>query len=244
MNSDHYIAYKVPKCTLLIAGIVALIIVSVGLGADTGSCNGSILTLPLTDLAVSNNFSCAIAGAFFSSLTNGRSALIHLRDRKGAIGALMDEYERAALDLKGLIEQTSEDDFARIIDLETKDEDCRSIQTIITHVVRAGYGYANHIRQWFSIASTPPPGGLPPQNEAVSQIDGMLAYTAETLRERWEMNDEEIESVIIESCWGVKYNLEQLLEHAIVHILRHRRQIERLSQKQRDEFTSRSYGAR
>jgi len=41
------------------------------------------------------------------------------------------------------------------------------------------------------------------------------------------MTDEEIESIIIPSRWGVTYNLEQLLEHAIVHILRHRRQIEK-----------------
>ena len=27
--------------------------------------------------------------------------------------------------------------------------------------------------------------------------------------------------------WGQQYNVEQLMEHAIVHILRHRRQIER-----------------
>jgi hypothetical protein len=74
--------------------------------------------------------------------------------RKGAIGALMDEYERAASELKVLVERTREDEFAEIIDIRTKDEDCRSIQTIMTHVGRAGYGYANYIRDAFSVAST------------------------------------------------------------------------------------------
>ena len=31
--------------------------------------------------------------------------------------------------------------------------------------------------------------------------------------------------------WGQSYDVEQLYEHAIVHILRHRRQIERFIQK-------------
>jgi hypothetical protein len=39
--------------------------------------------------------------------------------------------------------------------------------------------------------------------------------------------DEEIESITMQTGWGVTYNLEQLLEHAIVHLLRHRRQIEK-----------------
>ena len=48
-----------------------------------------------------------------------------------------------------------------------------------------------------------------------------------TLDGRWEMTDEQIESVEIKSRWGPTYDLEQMLEHAVVHVLRHRRQIER-----------------
>ena len=55
----------------------------------------------------------------------------------------------------------------------------------------------------------------------------MLAYTAETLEGRWEMSDEEMMSAVIHSGWGVRYDAEQLLEHAVVHVLRHRRQIEK-----------------
>jgi uncharacterized damage-inducible protein DinB len=65
----------------------------------------------------------------------------------------------------------------------------------------------------------------------VGQLDAMLDYTAQTLDGRWEMTDDEIESVVIHSSWEVTYNLEQLLEHAIVHILRHRRQVERFLEK-------------
>jgi hypothetical protein len=44
-----------------------------------------------------------------------------------------------------------------------------------------------------------------------------------------EPTDDGIQSIVIQSGWGVPYDLEQLLEHAIVHILRHRRQIEKLN---------------
>ncbi len=147
--------------------------------------------------------------------------------RKGALGAMMDEYERAASELRHLVEQISEDEFVRIVDPQTSDENCRSVQTIMAHVVSAGYGYADHIRKSFSISSTRPPKRLLSRQEAVAQLDSMLEYTAQTLEGRWEMTDEEIESITIDSGWEVTYNLEQLLEHAIVHILRHRRQVEK-----------------
>ena len=151
--------------------------------------------------------------------------------RKGAIGALMDEYERASLDLKLLLRAISEDRFLEILDKLTSDDDCRSVQTIITHVVGAGFGYADYIRGCFGIASTAPERRLLSRAEAEAQIDAMLEYTVETLEGRWEMREDEITSVVIDSRWGVRYDLEQLLEHAIVHILRHRRQIQRLMQR-------------
>lgn len=147
--------------------------------------------------------------------------------RNGAIGALMDEYERAAAELRRLIEQISDDDFVRVVDAKTKDDDCRSVQTIMSHVVRAGYSYADYIREQFSIASTRPQHKLLSRQESLEQLDAALRYTAQTLEGRWEMSEEEIYGTVIKSSWGVVYDVEGLLEHAIVHILRHRRQIER-----------------
>ena len=143
----------------------------------------------------------------------------------------MDEYERATTELKLLVEQTYENDYALVIDTETKDEDCRSIQSIMTHVVRAGYGYANYIREWFSIAPDGPSNRLVSRQDVTAQLEAMLEYTARTLNGKWEMRDEEMDSAVIHSRWGVTYNIEQLLEHAIVHILRHRRQVEKFMAK-------------
>jgi uncharacterized damage-inducible protein DinB len=147
--------------------------------------------------------------------------------RSGAIGALMDEYERAAAELKRLIEQIPEDDFVRIVDSETKDDDCRSVQTIMSHVVRAAYGYADYIREQFSMASTRPQPELLSRQESLEQLDAALRYTEQTLEGRWEMSAEEIAGTVIKSRWGAVYDVEGLLEHAIVHLLRHRRQIEK-----------------
>jgi hypothetical protein len=149
--------------------------------------------------------------------------------RKGAIGALMDEYERAAEELKILVEKIYEPNFIKIVDSETKDDDCRSVQTIISHVINSGYGYANYIREWFTIPQHSPARRLYQQNEFSAELDKMLIYTIETLQDKWELPDNKIMKVKIISRYGPQYDLEQILEHAIVHILRHRRQIEKFA---------------
>lgn len=156
-----------------------------------------------------------------------------LRDsyRSGALGALMDEYERAASELGSMVERISEDDFVRIVDAKTMDDDCRSVQTIMSHVVRAGYGYADYIREQFAIPSTRPESRLLSRQESLEQLDAALHYTIQTLEGRWEMSDKESAAIVIKTRWGAVYDLEGLLEHAIVHILRHRRQIEKFARQ-------------
>ena len=147
--------------------------------------------------------------------------------RKGAIGALMDEYERAAEELKNLVGNISETDFTKIVDAETKDDDCRSVQTIVSHVINSGYGYANYIRQWYDIPQNSPARRLYLQTEFSNELKKMLIYSVETLQDKLELSDDEIMKVKIISHHGPTYDIEQMLEHAIVHILRHRRQIEK-----------------
>ncbi len=149
--------------------------------------------------------------------------------RKGAVGALMDEYERAALELKSLVENIGETDYTRIADAETKDADCHSIQTMMNHVVHAGYGYANAIRRKISMPHEPPGDERPQisQKEIGNEIDRFLAYTVETLDGKWEMSYADMEKFIVERKGDFSENLEQLLEHAVLHVLRHRRQIQK-----------------
>ena len=147
--------------------------------------------------------------------------------RPGAVGALFDEYERAVSELLNLLQPLSEQSYDRLMDPDTQDENCRSIQTVVSHVVSSGYSYADYVRERFSIPSTRPQKRLLLRAEAVPQIRMMMEYTLQTLEGRWEMTEEEIANMVMRTRWAVTYDMEQLLEHAIVHVLRHRRQIER-----------------
>ena len=147
--------------------------------------------------------------------------------RKGAVGALMDEYERATAEFRAAIAGLTEEQYTRIADTETADDCCRSAQTIMSHVVAAGYGYANYIRKAFSMTINSPQRRLLEHAESLEEFDSMLAYTVATLDDKWEMPEDEFTAVSMTVHWGPTYDLEQLLEHAIVHILRHRRQIDK-----------------
>jgi hypothetical protein len=61
------------RTALLLSLMANLTILSSSLKADTGSCGGSTVTLPFTDVQ-GNIFFCQIAAAYFSGLTAGTSA--------------------------------------------------------------------------------------------------------------------------------------------------------------------------
>lgn len=147
--------------------------------------------------------------------------------RKGAVGAMMDEYERALAEFSELLRRLSDADFVTVRDVTTKDEACRSIQTVVNHVVRAGYGYAAYIREATGTPPHRPDVPLASRLESLEQLSAMRAHTEATLDDKWEWTDEQIMALKLQSRWGPIFDLEQLLEHAIVHVLRHRRQIER-----------------
>ena len=145
--------------------------------------------------------------------------------RKGAIGSLMDEYEKAVFELKTILQNVGADDYGRIVEGES--EHCCSIEVIMNHVVRAGYGYSKYIRDALSMDALPVEDRQIPQAEIGDEIDKMLAYTAEIFEGERQITDEEMENVYFKTRWEVTYNIDQLFEHAIVHILRHRRQIQK-----------------
>lgn len=149
--------------------------------------------------------------------------------RNGAVGALMDEYERANEELYTVLGSIDTLTFLEEIDPETKDPDCRSIQTIMNHVVRSGYGYANSIRKQFGEArdKRKKDYGLASPAAARAAMEEMMAYTLATMTNRWNITYKEIIANDFTVSWGQTFDFEQIVEHAIVHVLRHRRQIER-----------------
>lgn len=151
----------------------------------------------------------------------------------GAIGALLDEYEKSITEFKEVIKDVNSKELIQIVDSETKDEDCKSIQTIITHVVRAGYTYVIEIRRWLGedikYKEKERLNSVLEYNEA---LDKMFAYNEQLFDDYPDIKLEELEpDKKVHVSWGQKYDVEQLFEHAIVHILRHRRQIELFKNK-------------
>lgn len=62
------------RALMLVVAMVAIVLGSTHIRADTGNCGIGGSTLPFTDVPASNPFFCAIAEAYFSSLTNGTSS--------------------------------------------------------------------------------------------------------------------------------------------------------------------------
>ena len=58
----------------------------------------------------------------------------------------------------------------------------------------------------------------------------MFEYTVETFEDKWHLTYGELMNTIIKTSWST-YDLEAITEHAIVHILRHRLQIEKMVSK-------------
>lgn len=147
----------------------------------------------------------------------------------GAIGAILDEYERAIQELKQVIAPISDEKLITIVDSTTKDPACRSIQTILSHVVKAGYSYAietrRHLGESIDFVTAV---ALDSTTDYQLALDKMFRFNEQLFMDypnlKMEENDQAKKMIV---RWGQTYDVEQLFEHAIVHILRHRRQIER-----------------
>lgn len=146
--------------------------------------------------------------------------------RTGAIGALMDEYERAASDLVLILEKLPADKFIKIYDSKTNDENCRSVNSIIIHVIDAAYRYANQIRIFLALVPVKPEFKIENTTDAIRALNKVLTFTANSIEGFWNLTHEQILATRQQTKWGL-YDIEMMFEHAIVHILRHRRQIEK-----------------
>lgn len=150
--------------------------------------------------------------------------------RQGAIGALLDEYERAIIDLQQTIADISDNELVTIIDNNTTDSSCESVQAILAHVVSSGFSYAMDIRQHLGEAVDYPDDLLRLTiSDFHKDLNSFFAFTVETFK---DIKDNQLEqsdnTKKINTSWGQVYDIEQITEHAIVHVLRHRRQIEKI----------------
>jgi uncharacterized damage-inducible protein DinB len=146
--------------------------------------------------------------------------------RKGAIGALLDIYEDAISGLKNTIEDIPDHALTVIVDPVTTDENCRSFQTILSHVVHAAYGYATSIHNLKTHDLVRKDKIFHQRvKDYMQDLDQAFEFTLNVFK---DIKDNEIErSQKILANWGQDYDIEQMMEHAIIHIFRHKRQIKK-----------------
>ncbi len=149
--------------------------------------------------------------------------------RKGAIGALTDEYEKVLTELKNLLVQIPDDNFKNVYN-EKVDVDFQSVRNIVLHLINSGYLYTNHIRIRFGNKHVVPEIEIEKTEQVIVELDEMFTYTVETFEDKWLLTDDDLMNTIIKTSWST-YDLESIIEHAIVHILRHRLQIEKMIAK-------------
>lgn len=172
----------------------------------------------------------AVYGASTEMLTSRHMIAPSYTARTGATGALLDEYERAIAELKKVMTGITDEDLVSLLQPLPEAAHCRSMQEILAHVVHAGYGYATSIFNLAGHNKQRPEKVLRNSIAAYQQdLDAVFDYTEPVFR---NISDTDLEQTDpdkkIRSGWGQLYDTEQMMEHAIVHILRHRRQLERI----------------
>jgi uncharacterized damage-inducible protein DinB len=108
------------------------------------------------------------------------------------------------------------------------DESYENRDRLVGHVLMAARGYLTRIGEWVGRPVSDVDGSQDPY-EIVTRgsefADEVLAAYRQHLA---EISDEELEPQVHRTRWGDLMSVEQLLEHAVVHPMRHRIQLERI----------------
>lgn len=147
----------------------------------------------------------------------------------GPFGALMDEYARAAEDFCRVVESF---DLARFdIERPSNNPDTVSARAICLHVIGAAHRYAHYIRKARGVDFVERYEGDPTRLHFPWEVRALLADGTELMEETveplLEATEQEIQALSFPVRWGPRYDPEMILEHAVCHVLRHRRQLER-----------------
>jgi uncharacterized damage-inducible protein DinB len=150
--------------------------------------------------------------------------------RQGTVGALLDEYEKAISELQICIKDIPDKDLTIVTDATTTDLNCRSLQTILSHVVSSAFSYAVYVQALNGYKAIRPDKIFHTTVKAyIAALTDAFVYTTTVFKDIKDPQLEQpdhLKKVI--TSWEQTYDIEQMMEHAIVHVLRHRRQIEKI----------------
>ena len=108
------------------------------------------------------------------------------------------------------------------------DEHYENRERLLAHVLMAARGYLTRIGEWVArpvddVNASPDPYEIA-RGAATFADDVLAAYR----RHLAEISVEELEPQVHRTRWGELMSVENLLEHAVVHPMRHRIQLERV----------------
>lgn len=111
---------------------------------------------------------------------------------------------------------------------KTEDEDYQSLETLLRHVLRSSGGYIKWICNKLDL-----PDPRIDETPDLIEIDEKAGEYIEHLLEKWRMplanvNEKEFYSPAYKSNWGSNYCIDAMLEHAVMHPLRHSFQLQNL----------------
>ncbi len=117
---------------------------------------------------------------------------------------------------------------AAIVLPETDDPDYASMHALLAHVLGAASGYM----RWCCEMLELPEPDLPPRpspDTVADETDALLAHTLAGWRAPLAgVADERLHRPEFVSRWGVRYCVDAMLEHAVMHPLRHSFQLRQL----------------
>lgn len=149
--------------------------------------------------------------------------------RSGPFGALLDEYARAATDFCQVAAKVDPARFDQ--PRPTNDPDTVSPRAVCLHVCGAAHRYAHYIRkvrgidfiERFQLA----PDQLVRPDDVWPRLADGVRLMEDTVEPIFHYSESQIQALSFVVRWGPTYDPEMVLEHAVCHLLRHRRQLER-----------------
>jgi hypothetical protein len=148
-------------------------------------------------------------------------------DGGGAMGALMDEYARAAESFCTVAEAIDERRW--VAERPGPDPDTASPRAVCAHVCGAARRYSDYIRKArglpFTEAFVMPPGLPAAPRDVRPLLREALQYTEGALDGLYGADEATIGRIRFQVRWGPTLDPDLLLEHAVMHLLRHRRQL-------------------
>lgn len=145
--------------------------------------------------------------------------------RPGPLGALIDETELATHQLLALVEGL---DDAAFDAPRTDTGELRSVRAVVEHVLYAAFLYAGLQRRAFGMDELPwteSSAKVVPRATLCAELQALPGRAWELLADKANWTDDDLCACRMTASWGQTFDLEQLLEHALAHVLRHRRQV-------------------